>query len=390
MARTNFGIGAKPQAKLMLGAVCGGRDNNLNVIRMIAATAVLVSHAYPLTLGDGDVEPVKNLLGRSLGSIAVAIFFVISGFLITRSFERRKDFCDWLAARVLRLMPALIVVVLLGAFVLGPLLSTLPADAYFGDPRVYTYIVRNITLASMQYELPGVFEGNPHPGAVNGSLWTLVHEAGCYVAVAVIGLLGLFRRPLLTTVLAMAYLGLFVLAGVLPFENYAPSKALAFLDLSAAFTIGILLYIWRDRIRLSFLACLALIAVCWLLRATPFYPLAMFLAISYVTFYLAFVPAGAVRAYNNLGDYSYGMYVFAFPVQQAAVYLLGDMGPLENVLVALPITLCLAVLSWKLVEKPSLDRKTAAARMLRRLFRRGEATGLDRAGALANERAQGE
>ncbi len=84
---------------VVLKDVCEGRDNNLNLIRMIAAVGVLVSHAWPLSLGPGTPEPLSAAVGQSLGSLSVLVFFVISGFLIPRSFERQPTLANWLRAR---------------------------------------------------------------------------------------------------------------------------------------------------------------------------------------------------------------------------------------------------------------------------------------------------
>ncbi len=129
-----------------LGDVCGGRDNNFNLVRIAAAAAVLVSHAFPIALGTGATEPLQPLIGRSLGWVAVSVFFAISGFLIARSFDRKMRLIDWIVARIMRLFPALLVVLLLTGLVLGPLVTVLPEGSYFSDPRVATYVLRNLTL----------------------------------------------------------------------------------------------------------------------------------------------------------------------------------------------------------------------------------------------------
>ena len=121
-----------------LSEVCSGRNNNLNLIRMIAASSVLVSHAYPISLGVGAAEPLDDIIGRSLGWTAVAVFFVISGFLITRSFDQRRHVKDWLAARFLRLFPGLLVVLIVTAFLYGPATTALPIGSYFSNSETFT------------------------------------------------------------------------------------------------------------------------------------------------------------------------------------------------------------------------------------------------------------
>ena len=103
-----------------LGDYSRGRDNNLNLIRMIAAAGVLVSHAWPLTMGSGAVQPLVRVTGHSLGTICVYVFFAISGFLIAASFDR-SDTIRFVAARVLRLVPGLFVSVAVVALLMGPM-----------------------------------------------------------------------------------------------------------------------------------------------------------------------------------------------------------------------------------------------------------------------------
>src|SRR4249919_485571 len=141
-----------------------GRDNNFNLVRILAAFAVLVSHSFPLAMGliGGMVEPLKARLDVTLGSIAVDLFFIASGFLVTGSLLTRKSIVEFLWARVLRIYPALLVMVLLVVFGLGLSFTTAPVSAYLSDTRTYLFIVKNSTLiAGIAQKLPGVFVENP-------------------------------------------------------------------------------------------------------------------------------------------------------------------------------------------------------------------------------------
>src|SRR4029077_12307996 len=114
-----------------------------NLCRMLAATAVLISHAYVLSLGPGTTEPLTNFLGMSLGELAVVTFFVISGFFVSQSFDRKRSFVDFWVARVLRIYPALMLVLLLTVFVLGPFFTTVSITSYCSDPVTLAYLPRN-------------------------------------------------------------------------------------------------------------------------------------------------------------------------------------------------------------------------------------------------------
>ena len=334
-----------------------GRDNNLNLLRMLAALGVLVSHAYPIALGAGAIQPLEPLLGMSLGSLCVKVFFVISGFLITQSFERSRNVSYWAAARVLRLFPALIVVVVLTALVLGPAVTVLSLADYFADPNVGTYILRNITLVSLQYELPGVFEQNPYGGAINGSLWTLFHEATCYAVVLLCGLVGLVGSPRRLFVFLVFFFGLIVLLETLQWGESLHVRISAFFDLAVPFGVGMLFFALRQSLRLSYLIGLLSIPLVVFAYPTPFGFVAFNLCLGYWILLLAYLPSGRIRSYNLLGDYSYGIYVYAFPVQQLCMFIFSDITPVGNMLLATPPTVILAMLSWHTVEKPALSVK---------------------------------
>lgn len=345
-----------PQA-VTLAEVAGGRDNNFNLIRMIAASGVLVSHAFPIALGIGTRQPFEAATGYTLGWIGVAIFFAISGFLITRSFDRKSRIESWFSARVARLFPGLIVVSILIALFYGPVFTTLPAADYFTRVQTYTYVPRNVTLVSLQYGLPGVFTDHPYPVAINGSLWTLVHEVACYGGVFLAGIMGALASRRLFFMLCLLYAAAYVITGLPLVAEVMPDKVAPLRLLSYPFVIGMVFYVWREHVRLSWIVAAALALLAAALRPTALFEPVFVAAIAYATFVVAYLPGGLLRHYNRIGDYSYGMYVYAFPVQQAAVAVAGPMSPSMNIAIAFPVTLLFAIASWYAVEKPALDRR---------------------------------
>jgi peptidoglycan/LPS O-acetylase OafA/YrhL len=356
-------MAARPASRSFPGArrleeVLGGRDNNLNAIRMIAAAAVLVSHAYPIALGEGQEEPLDALTGASLGYFAVAVFFGISGLLIARSFERRRSMAHFTVARIFRLFPAL-AVVLLVTVVAGAFVTRLPFAEYVSQMATWTYVPANLSLAFLQYPLPGVFEENPYGPAINGSLWTLFYEVVCYAGVVVAGVLGVLRNRYLALALLMLAGAVYLATplidpvdGVIPAGMMLRFQALA--SLAFPFILGLVAYVWRDRLILSGWLCVALWLVAVAALGSPFGLLLTTMALVYATFFIAFIPKGILLSYNRLGDYSYGIYIYAFPVQQLIMYLAPDTSPAGNMLLAMPPTFLLAVLSWMLVEKRAL------------------------------------
>ena len=238
-----------------IGDYSHGRDNNFNLIRMAAAFGVLLSHAYPLTLGPDTLEPFEVFLkGDNLGRASVFVFFAISGYFITKSFETTPRFSAFVWSRVLRLFPALIVMTVLTVVVGGLFITTDPAFWSVAPVWAYHIITLDWLVLAGGPELPGMFLSNPYPGAVNGSLWTLRFEVLCYVGVGIAGLLGIFKRRVLFLSLV---LGFVVLSLVVPMvtQRYILN---ILLYIAGPFVFGAAFYVFRDKIPLSIWIALAL------------------------------------------------------------------------------------------------------------------------------------
>lgn len=342
-----------------LGQVAHGRDNNFNLLRMLAAMAVLVSHSFPLVHGLGTPEPL-NRVGYSLGGVAVDVFFVTSGFLVTASLLRLERLPAFFRARALRIFPALLVMVPILVFLYGPVFTTLSLDDYFTHSKTWKFLAKNITLlAGFRRDLPGVFDHAPFPETVNGSLWTMPLEVRCYLAVALLwwalSRLRARRTGFAWVVLAatIAFWLMFQLALRGAADHWHAFR------LFFMFFSGAALQVFRDRIPLHGGLAAAMVA---LLLATAWMPSAFFwvypLVLGYVVLYAAYVPGGALRGYNRLGDYSYGIYIYAFPIQQALVASVPGIGVPALMAWSAAMTLACAVASWHWIEKPALAFKS--------------------------------
>ncbi len=303
-------------------------------LRLIAAILVIAHHARvlngqpPLVLGTG-LDP---------GALGVGVFFVISGFLVAGSWAREPRIPAFLAKRALRIFPGLLVALLLTAFVLGPLVTTLSAGDYLRAPEAYAYVLRNLSLYGVTYALPGVFLAAPVAGIVNGSLWTLRLEFTAYLGLA---LLAPLRRAL-----------------PLALESLAALAAITAIALHATGLDG-----RGDLLRIAYLAALNgfLFLAGASLQANGTRPRAwaavaalVFLAtpVWFLALPLAVVRLGELKLPKLPGDLSYGLYIYSFPLQQ----WLATQHQL-NLLTSLATTLPFAALSWFLVEKPALGLK---------------------------------
>lgn len=187
------------KAPTIAEAWASGR-NNFNALRLVAAWMVIYGHAWAITGTAGQDVITWLTQFKFAGAVAVDLFFVISGFLIAASLQR-NSVRNYLQARALRILPALVTCVALSVFVLGPLLTT--ARDYWHSPQTWRYLLLNASLWSTTHTLPGVFEHLPYT-AVNGSLWTLPGEARLYLALLVASLCGVLTPPRYTPLWALS------------------------------------------------------------------------------------------------------------------------------------------------------------------------------------------
>lgn len=325
-----------------------GRENNFDFIRFCAALAVMFAHSFDLTQSTKDPLYAFSSGKATFGTLAVAIFFIISGILISQSFDRSADLYTFLKARILRIYPALIVVVLICVFVVGTIFTTLSLADYFTNWYTWRFMV-NMLAIKIQFFLPGVFEHNVFPRSVNGSLWTLPVEMGCYGLVAAVGLY-IKKKYRLSTLFFLVVAALY-------------GKTLVDVN-TYYFALGVLIYIYREKISLNgILAIVSFVVFLGNQYLNPNLASANIIngfALAYFLLYVGFLKNDSVKNFSRNGDFSYGLYIYAFPVQQVVSLKLPDLNPYQHVLLCVPITLSFAYLSWHLVEKQALRLKKKA------------------------------
>lgn len=328
-------------------------DNNFNLIRILGAFAVVYGHAYVLT---GDSTPPPGLLGHSIHTFGLIMFFSISGFLVMKSLDQSKGLFDFLVKRVARIIPGLTFAILATVFVLGPVFSSLTVAGYFADPKTYAYL-QNIGLL-ITYPLPGVFESLPISAAVNGSLWTIPVEVASYL---ILGFL-LFRARGQVTRLVVLALILFAL--ILVIEKWVSEKGTFVFygtdwfvssTIMIFFFVGAVLYLIPKRFLRLDLSILLLFSS-MLLSEAPFYlsviqPLFLTYAIVCLGTARSLIP----RRFIGMGDPSYGAYLYAFPIQQVVITLgifSSNVG--LNILIVTVLSFGMGYLSWHEIENPAL------------------------------------
>jgi len=352
-----------------LGDILEPRQNSFGVIRLTMAIAVLVSHSYWFTTGSKIADPLVRFTGHSVGEHAVQVFLFLSGILVAQSLVRSGSVLNYAVARILRIFPALLVCVLLTALVLGPMFTRGGLAAYFGDRQLPLYIIKTLMLVTGSAPLPHLFYDQPLPDMVNVSLWTLKYEVLCYIGLGVIGSIGLINerlRPYTTLLLSLLVATAFI-GQPKPLDTYTFLDNLRYFALY--FYAGAVAFLLREYVRIDGLLLIPLALAFVALIGTRFGELACCLFLGYATLWVATFTFGPLRALTTDNDYSYGVYIFAGPIQQLVIALLPQYGPTAVSLHALSIALPMAVFSWELVERPAIAMRKPILAWLDRAVR---------------------
>lgn len=337
----------------------GYRPSGFDYMRLSLAVAVVVWHSVVTSAGQAAQHELwVSPLGAAL-KLILPMFFALSGFLVAGSMERCKTLWSFLGLRVLRIYPALTVEVLLSAFLIGPLVTTLPLADYFIHPQFWSYLV-NVT-GHISYLLPGVFAANPLPHVVNGQLWTVPWELACYTALGLLIALGLkARKPLIWLAIFALSLSLVMWTLVVgPSRVTLEGEVVRGPILVLFFLCGVGFYLYRQRVIYNHvLGVLSLIATPLLLHYAPAGEYLGILPGTYATVYLGVMNPVRQHHLMAMADGSYGIFLYGFVIQQfiMAMWPWAQVWYL-NVACALPLSVLVGLASWHIVEKPLLRLK---------------------------------
>lgn len=337
-----------------------GIGPGFDTLRVSLAFAVILWHSYALCWG--SIDAVKHSPAWAFGYAVLPVFFALSGFLVTGS-ALRLSLGRFAASRVLRIVPALVVDTLVTVLVLGPLLTTVPLAVYFSHGETARYLLNMV--GEIHFVLPGLFVDNPLPRIVNGSLWTIPPELACYVVMAGLILFGWVRRWQVVAIGAFAFLAVVALAPLMPAAWHFPGKGFIQgpgMKLVPMFLLGSLSYLLADRIpysRAVFAVAVALLVAAGFLAdglamfTNPAWVVLSAPLLVYVMLFLGLTRLPRTPFFDR-GDYSYGVYLYGFPIQQTLVQVFGLREPLVLFALAIPPVTLLAMFSWHVVEKPTL------------------------------------
>jgi peptidoglycan/LPS O-acetylase OafA/YrhL len=330
--------------------------NNYDFLRLFAAICIAYSHSFNNI--PNYIEPLFYLSmgGIKVGDVGLLIFFSISGYLIAKSAFTSSSVKNYFWKRILRIQPLLIIVCILTVFLLGPFFTTLTIEQYFSNINSWTYFRNIFPFTGIQFTLPNVFSNYAGETGVNGSLWTLVVEERLYLLLGIILFIPKFNKFLLHILAGIC--NIFYLINIVFQQNAVP-----YLNTSAGFysvlflNASVLFLLELDfnknlikYIVISFLFCLV----------SVIYPAFVFLQLfAFPVFIISIAQIKCIlNKAGKYGDFTYGIYVFSFPIQQMlnSVKLVKE-NPYKLFFLTIIIVVPLSVLSWHLVEKKFLRLK---------------------------------
>lgn len=315
---------------------------------------MVLSHSFALS---GNKEPLIGTV--TLGTAGVWVFFILSGYLIAISWDQYPRFNVFFAKRALRVFPGLIVNVLLTVLVIGAVYSAMPFWEFLSKNATLEYL-NNIFLYTREHALPGVFTDNIYPKEVNGSLWTLAYEFTMYITVALIGVFNIYKKVSAVKIWA----SLFILEAIILLSNVNLRGVTIFflhpdrlIFLALLFFSGIVMYKYAHKIKLSYKWGSASF-VAFLLAATllpQFTPLYGATLLAYAVFSIG--RSSLMSGVSKIGDLSYGIYIYSFPIQQMVAASTHTHSPLKLFLASFVLSMVAAALSWHFIEARALGLK---------------------------------
>lgn len=329
-----------------VASVTGSRKNNLDFIRFVAALLVIFSHSFSICFGPTSHTPLNLLTADRLseGGLAVGVFFFFGGFLIAKSCVSHPKAPNFFKLRLLRILPQLIFVVVLLTFVVGPVLTSLPLDQYFTNGETYAYLLNGVFF--LHHDLPGVFTTNPYGPVVNAPLWTLPVEFACYILCFLCFRWTRFTRRsfALLSIPVLMLLGIYLAF----FELYQLSVVRAII----LFYEGVAFYVYRDSIPLKASLGWGSIALFCLLVAFGLDIVAMFVVFPYALMWLGYGLPARFANFAKHGEFSYGIYLWGWPIQQTLVLLLpAELSmPWINTILACVIAIGFGVANYYIVD----------------------------------------
>lgn len=331
---------------MLLRNILNKGNNNLDFIRIFAACMVIYGHSFAISPEPGKVDIIQQLLGFDYsGSIAVKIFFFISGLVVANSFMLKQNVSEFILSRFFRIYPALIVVCIFG-YAYAFTFTTSTQDEFSTGAPLAKYIYGIVTL-EFWWKFPGVFDKNNIP-AFNGSLWSIYYEIGCYITMLSIFVLSQFNKKLLSAICFLIILDAVYLK-LMIFHDIYGHEEMRFLP--ACFALGVIFSINKDKITINQTAFLSMVLLSCVLSSlnSEIAQVTVYTTIMYGVLYIS--STSLLLKVKPPFDMSYGIYLYGFPIQQIIAQHFNEHGLLFNQLTSLLMAIAAGTISWFVIEK---------------------------------------
>jgi peptidoglycan/LPS O-acetylase OafA/YrhL len=329
------------------------RPTGFDYLRLTLALSVIVWHGVLVCYGPSAEIYFWTGWPRPLIGFLLPAFFALSGFLVAGSLERNK-IPEFLTLRIMRIFPALAVEVLISALIIGPLLTTVQWREYFASSAFFSYFLN--VIGDIHYYLPGVFNSNPTPDYVNAQLWTIPFELYCYAILTISALFGITKRTAWLFAITFGFVILMTSLpqfGLIDLPPFGPNQSL----LIISFLFGVSLYIMRRHVAFSRSLFLISLSTYWIFFMNQNFVYLSALPLTYVTVFLG-LQSPPKSLFIRGADYSYGVYLYGFPLQQTICYLFPSVRIWYfNALSGVALALVSAYLSWTIVESRILSQR---------------------------------
>lgn len=355
----------EPAPAIAKNNIRDGHDNFFTPLRLLFASLVVIGHAFPVALRAAGSEP-HVLYHYTFSYLAVNLFFIASGFLVTKSMVYRGDTPSFISARALRIFPALIAHVLFVMLIIGPLATNLPLKAFFSHPDWYLQPFKVLSFYQTDMVLPGAFTGNEEQFG-SAPLWTLRFEVLAYIGTLAVFSLGFLRKKWMVLLQFVLPSIAWIIGHQFGLFDKLPASIGMLARFGIAYGLGATIYAYQDRISFSWLALAIFIVGSYFLRETPVIEVMTNLILAWVIFRIAYMRAPQLKWMQRIPDLSYGIYIYHWCVMQTLFHWMPNLNVLELIALTFPISVALAAMSWYIIEKPALRSKTGFANWLRQI-----------------------
>lgn len=326
-------------------------NNNLDLLRIICAMLVIYGHSFTLAERGGAKDLVSHLFPfSSSGSVAVKVFFFISGMLVTASLLKSQSALQFVISRSLRILPAYIFVVLSSAIIIGPLFTNLPVLEYFKQNQVSNYIIKNIGM-DIQYFLPGVFSSSIYKPVINGSLWTIPFEISSYICLLALFMITKLKNKATTNLVCLIIISSAILPGWQSF--FTGSDINTIYHLPACFALGVLYATNQETIYVSKEIPIGFFLLYFVIPNKPLSEMMFYFGVCTLSIYLASVRQ--IISMKLKKDISYGVYLWGFVVQQVVYNIAPKINIYTNIVLSILITCFIALISFVFIERPAIN-----------------------------------